>query len=42
MAAGVDGAAVVCPFMTEKYQASANCSKELNYTNDCGVVVSLI
>eukprot|EP00116_Pleurobrachia_bachei_P011264 sb/3471526/ len=39
MAEGVDGAAVVCPFMTQKYQESKNCSKELNYTNDSSIVV---
>lgn len=35
MAEGVEGAGVVCPFMTERYQASKNCSLELNYANDC-------
>lgn len=33
MALGVDGAAVVCPFMTAKYQESKNCKKELNYAD---------
>uniref|UniRef100_A0A1I8GCP2 TIR domain-containing protein n=3 Tax=Macrostomum lignano TaxID=282301 RepID=A0A1I8GCP2_9PLAT len=33
MAAGVDNAAVVCPFITAKYQESKNCKKELNYAD---------
>lgn len=26
---------VVCPFLTQKYQDSKNCKKELNYTDSC-------
>lgn len=33
MAAGVEGAVVVCPFMTPAYQASRSCKKELNYAD---------
>lgn len=33
MAAGVDNAAVVCTFMSAKYQDSKNCKKELNYAD---------
>ncbi|XP_063688557.1 uncharacterized protein LOC134821743 [Bolinopsis microptera] len=39
MASGVEGSAVVCCFMTQKYEKSKNCSAELNYANDRGVVV---
>ena len=31
MADGVENAAVVCCFMTQKYQSSRNCEKELLY-----------
>jgi hypothetical protein len=33
MAEAVEGAAVVLPCLTEKYKASVNCLKELNYTD---------
>lgn len=33
MAAGVEEAAVICPFMTPAYQASRNCKKELSYAD---------
>lgn len=33
MAEAVEGAHVVCPFLTEKYAKSKNCKKELNYTD---------
>jgi len=33
MAEAVEGAQVVCPFLTEKYSKSKNCKKELNYTD---------
>ncbi|XP_062373478.1 uncharacterized protein LOC134061734 [Sardina pilchardus] len=33
MAAGVEDAVVVCPFMTPAYQASRSCKKELNYAD---------
>lgn len=39
MAQGVDGAAVVCPFMTTKYQDSKNCKKELNYADHMEVAI---
>ena len=39
MATGVEGAAVVCCFMTQKYERSKNCSAELNYANDRGSTV---
>jgi len=35
MAAGVEGSLVVCPFLTQKYQDSKNCKKELMYTDAC-------
>ncbi|XP_065054664.1 uncharacterized protein LOC135683358 isoform X2 [Rhopilema esculentum] len=37
MAFGVENAAVVCPFMTSKYQDSKNCKKELNYADSQNV-----
>ncbi|XP_036372463.1 uncharacterized protein LOC118769463 [Megalops cyprinoides] len=37
MAAGVEEAAVICPFMTPAYQASRSCKKELNYADMRGV-----
>ena len=36
MAEGVEGAAVVVPIMSTKYQHSKNCKKELNYADDSG------
>jgi len=39
MAEGVEGAAVVCPFMTQKYSESKNCKKELNYTDGLNVPI---
>lgn len=39
MAEGVEGAAVICPLMTAKYQASRNCSKELNYADQQSVPI---
>lgn len=33
MAEAVEGAHVVCPFLTEAYSKSKNCKKELNYTD---------
>ena len=39
MATGVEGSAVVCCFMTQKYERSKNCSAELNYANDRGTMV---
>lgn len=33
MAAGVEEAVVVCPFMTPAYQASRSCKKELSYAD---------
>ncbi|CAL8330607.1 unnamed protein product [Merluccius merluccius] len=33
MAAGVEGAAVICPFMTPAYQASRSCKRELSYAD---------
>lgn len=33
MAAGVEEAAVICPFMTPAYQASRSCKKELSYAD---------
>lgn len=37
MAFGVDNAAVICPFMTQSYQESKNCKKELNYADSQNV-----
>jgi len=37
MAEAVENAMVVVPFLSEKYQASKNCKKELNYTDSCDV-----
>ncbi|XP_069545869.1 uncharacterized protein [Brachyistius frenatus] len=39
MAAGVEEAVVICPFMTPAYQASRNCKKELNYADTREVVI---
>ncbi|XP_029950923.1 uncharacterized protein LOC115390988 isoform X2 [Salarias fasciatus] len=39
MAAGVEEAAVICPFMTPAYQASRSCKKELSYADTREVVV---
>jgi len=36
MAEAVEGAAVVCPFISRRYKASANCMKELNYSDQLG------
>lgn len=37
MAEGVEGAAAICCVMTEKYQKSRNCQKELNYADACAL-----
>ncbi|XP_039654392.1 uncharacterized protein LOC120557822 [Perca fluviatilis] len=39
MAAGVEEACVICPFMTPAYQASRSCKKELNYADSREVPV---
>ncbi|XP_019130430.1 uncharacterized protein LOC109142154 [Larimichthys crocea] len=39
MAAGVEDAVVICPFMTPAYQASRNCKKELNYADTREVIM---
>eukprot|EP01047_Picozoa_sp_COSAG01_P050640 COSAG01_NODE_5138_length_4460_cov_2.442559_3_plen_533_part_00 len=39
MAEGVTGAAVIVPFMTEKYQTSENCALELKRAKKCGVPI---
>lgn len=39
MAAGVEEAAVICPFMTPAYQASQCCKKELNYAETRQVII---
>ncbi|CAB1460906.1 unnamed protein product [Pleuronectes platessa] len=39
MAAGVEEAVVICPFMTPEYQASRSCKKELNYADTRAVLV---
>ncbi|XP_040002552.1 uncharacterized protein LOC120800486 [Xiphias gladius] len=39
MAAGVEEAAVICPFMTPAYQASRSCKKELNYADTREVII---
>ena len=39
MAAGVENAAVICPFMTEDYEKSKSCELELNYARDRNVNV---
>lgn len=39
MAAGVEEAAVICPFMTPAYQASQCCKKELNYAEKRQVII---
>ncbi|XP_072239795.1 uncharacterized protein [Leuresthes tenuis] len=39
MAAGVEEAAVICPFMTPAYQASRNCKKELSYADTREVIM---
>ncbi|KAG7264449.1 hypothetical protein CRUP_022311 [Coryphaenoides rupestris] len=38
MAAGVEEAAVICPFMTPAYQASRSCKRELSYADSRQVV----
>lgn len=38
-AAGVEEAAVICPFMTPAYQASRSCKKELNYADTREVMI---
>ncbi|KAM7009698.1 uncharacterized protein LKV04_001635 [Tautogolabrus adspersus] len=40
MAAGVEEAAVICPFMTPAYQASRSCKKELNYADSREVITA--
>ena len=39
MAKGVEGAMVICPFMTEDYESSESCELELNYAKDRQVVI---
>ncbi|XP_018558737.1 uncharacterized protein LOC108901666 [Lates calcarifer] len=39
MAAGVEEAVVICPFMTMAYQASRSCKKELNYADSREVII---
>ena len=39
MAKGVEGALMICPFMTEDYEASESCELELNYAKDRKVQV---
>ncbi|XP_049423917.1 uncharacterized protein LOC125883569 [Epinephelus fuscoguttatus] len=39
MAAGVEEAVVICPFMTPAYQASRSCKKELNYADSREVIM---
>ena len=39
MAEGVENAFAICSFMTEAYQKSANCKKELQYAESCGVLI---
>ncbi|XP_074538690.1 uncharacterized protein LOC141800180 [Halichoeres trimaculatus] len=39
MAAGVEEAVVICPFMTPAYQASRSCKKELNYADSREVII---
>ena len=39
MAAGVENAAVICPFMTEAYEQSESCQLELCYAKDRKVQV---
>ncbi|XP_068583370.1 uncharacterized protein [Cebidichthys violaceus] len=39
MAAGVEEAVVICPFMTPGYQASRSCKKELNYADTREVII---
>ncbi|CAN9510221.1 unnamed protein product [Ophioblennius macclurei] len=39
MAAGVEEAVVICPFMTPAYQASRSCKKELNYADTREVII---
>lgn len=39
MAAAVENAAVICPFMTEDYEKSKACELELNYARDRNVEV---
>jgi len=36
MAEAVEGAAIVCPFISRTYKQSANCMKELNYSDQLG------
>eukprot|EP00457_Paulinella_chromatophora_P001545 gb/GEZN01001547.1/.p1 GENE.gb/GEZN01001547.1/~~gb/GEZN01001547.1/.p1 ORF type:complete len:842 (+),score=172.04 gb/GEZN01001547.1/:176-2527(+) len=37
MAFGVENAAVICPVLSAKYQASRNCKKELNYADTLAI-----
>eukprot|EP00808_Paulinella_micropora_P022611 g64696.t1 len=37
MATGVENAAVICPVLSAKYQASRNCKKELNYADTLAI-----
>ena len=39
MAYGVDNAAVICCFMSPKYEESKNCKKELNYADSVDVEI---
>ena len=39
MAEGVGNAAVVVPFMTEKYESSTNCKLELKFSQQTGVPI---
>nr|XP_014354029.1 PREDICTED: uncharacterized protein LOC106706926 [Latimeria chalumnae] len=39
MAAGVEGAVAVCPFLTPAYQQSRNCKKELNYADSRQIAI---
>lgn len=39
MAAGVEGAGIILPFLTEKYEMSKNCKRELSYANKRNVEV---
>jgi hypothetical protein len=36
MAEAVEGAAIVCPFISRQYKKSPNCMKELNYADQLG------
>ena len=39
MAEGVEGAIAVCPIISEKYQGSVSCKKELSYAEKQGVCI---